>query len=128
MDLIITEANAFDAADLIVRDPKSTKEQVEAAAAVLAQSPDWKQRVLGREVRAGLFAQRGAELQTPVAAKSVQQPETVQRYLDKFPDMHRSDWPAYPDFGPDFSSWKTDLALVAGFVLAFSAVVRWWPL
>ena len=126
--MIITEENAFESADLIVRDPASTREQVAAAAAVLAQSPDWKQRILGREVRAGLYAQFGAELNTPVAEKFAQQAETVKRYLDKFPEMKRADWPAYPDFVPDFSGWKTDLALVAGFVVAFCAVVRWWPL
>ncbi|MDP2047599.1 MAG: hypothetical protein Q8K33_01715 [Cypionkella sp.] len=112
MNMIITEENAFEAAELIVRS-YGTREQVEAAAAVLVQSPDWKQRILGRETRAGLYAQRGAELQTEIAKAAAK--------LEAFPDF-------LPDFTTDLSTWKRDLALVAGFVLGFCAVVRWWPL
>ena len=128
IDLIVTEANAFEAAELIVMTPGSTKEQIEAAAAVLAQSPIWTQRILGREVRAGLYALPGAELKTKAAIDHAPKPESVQRYLDQFPDMHQVDWPAYPDFVPDFSKWKQDAALIIGFTLAFAAVVRWWTL
>lgn len=72
IDTTITEANAFAAAELIARDPSATHEQLEAASAVLAQSPDWTQRILGRELRAGLYAQSGAELQTHVATAIAQ--------------------------------------------------------
>ena len=117
-DAIITETNAFAEAEKLARSKEATPEQIDAAAGVLAQSPDWKQRVLARELRAGMFARTGAELITEESLAR------VRADLDRYPSFPQED-----DQGvwPDWKLWKPDLALAVGFILGFCAVVRWWP-
>lgn len=117
-DTIITEQNAFAEAEKLARSKEATPEQIDAAAGVLAQSPDWKQRVLARELRAGRFARTGAEL---ITEESLAQ---VRADLDRYPSFPQED---DQGFWPEWKSWKRDLALAVGFILGFCAVVRWWP-
>ena len=117
-DAIITEKNAFAEAEKLVRSKDATPEQIDAAAGVLAQSPDWKQRVLAREIRAGRFARTGAEL---ITEESLAQ---VRADLDRYPACSQDD---EQGFRPEWRLWKRDLALAVGFILGFCAVVRWWP-
>jgi len=121
VDFIVTDETAFDVAELIARDPASTVEEYAAAAAVLAQSPDWMQRSLGREIRAGLYAQPGAELCSEHSA-------SVQRCISLQPEVEQADLPARPAFTPAFSSWRRDLAIAIAFIAGFAAVMRWFGL
>jgi hypothetical protein len=70
IDWIVTPQNAFAVAERLARKPDATREELEAAACVLCQSPDWQQRVLGKELRMGLYAGRGAELISPAAKRA----------------------------------------------------------
>ena len=76
------DARHFSLAREILRRENATPDQITAALDVLAASTDWQDVMLVREMRIGMFAQAGAELRTPGAARATAEP---MNFIPDFP-------------------------------------------
>ena len=96
---VLDEAPMMDlsAAEAVLLDPKSTRDELMNASHAFSFSPDPDHRAYGREVLAALWAMGGGEMVTPVAESTRARVKRAEQRFDDAVSRRRAEIAEYDD-------------------------------